>query len=210
MTEPPSQRATTAENLLVPVATLVSVFGLAFASLLYTRFSGHLASVWPANAVILGVLMTPDARRWGALLMVGLAGLAGALLATGAAVWSILLRALCSGLEAFTCAVVLRKVLGRQVDLARGGDLVIFILMAGLVAPLLWGAPAAFILSIARHGPESRYLFEWCASTALGLLILTPTLVSLTPEALVRLFSRRRLGLATALSGLLADEAPPG
>ena len=207
--EPSRETWSRASGLLLTAGVMAASFGLAFISLLYTRALGHIAAVWPANAVLLAALLATRTARWPLIVVGALVGLVGAMIAvSGPGYWPAPLFAACNAGEALLCAVVLRRLIGREMDLIRARDLAVFVAAAGLVAPFVSAIPAAALLSFVRHGPFPRYAVEWFASTALGLLILTPAMTSLTPAGLAQLAAperrRRAIGLFALLGVCLA------
>ena len=184
--------------------TAVLVFVLALASLMYTRQFGHLAAVWPPNAMAVAALLRVETKRWPLFVAAGMIGLFAALLVMGGPFWPMPLLALCNGFEMVICAAGIRMALGRDIDLTRGRQLLVYVLVAGVAAPLVSAVPASLVLSVSKHGPASRFLTEWFASTALGLLILTPALMAVTPASLAGLIGKGRTWRSAALASLLA------
>ena len=184
-------------------ATLAAVFALALASLIYTRQSGHLAAVWPSNAVVVAALLRTHPKRWPMFVAAGLVGVLAALLAMGGLTWPNPLLALCHGFEVVVCAWGMRRALGPEIDLTRGWHLLVFVAMAGVVAPLASAFPASLVLSISRPGPVPRFFIEWIVSTGLGLMILTPALMAVNRSSLAGLVGKGRVWRSVALAGLL-------
>ncbi|QUD88018.1 ATP-binding protein [Phenylobacterium montanum] len=200
----PPEGVPPANGFLLPVGVALATFGLAAVSLLYTRALGHIAAVWPANAILLSALLSIRTSRWALVTASAWAGLAGALLVvSGFNYWPAPIMAACNAGEALLCAAGLRRVLGRDLDLIEARDLSVFVAMAGVAAPLASAVPAAAMLSWIKHGPFLRYAVEWFGSTGLGFLILTPALTALTPEALAPLASPDRRWRAIGLFALL-------
>jgi PAS domain S-box-containing protein len=186
-------------------STGAAVFLLSWLSIAFTRELGGVTAVWPANAVIVAALLRSEPKRWPLRLLAGFGGLLAGSLANGATSWTAVGLNVCDMLDVLICVAGMRMALGRDIDLTRGFDLVVFLVYAGLVAPLVSAAPAAWLLGAAFHGRFSRYLIEWSATTSLGLLIVTPALLALTPATLASLVGRHRIGRTAVLFSLLAS-----
>jgi PAS domain S-box-containing protein len=123
-----------------------------------------------------------------ALLPAGVFGLLAANLLVGDAPATALALAACNGVEVGLCAWLIHRVAGDGVDLSRHRHLIAF-LAAATLSPLISGAGASTILSLAQAPSDlsARWLSnlkDWYAADALGLLIVTPALLTLTPETL--------------------------
>ena len=184
-------------RIMPPAGLALAVFTLAVACLLFTRETGGVAAIWPPNAAILAVLLLAPAASWRRYLLAGLAGTLAANLVVGDSVLVAAILALTNGLEVGICLALIRKFIGDDIDLGRQRPLLIFI-FACLFAPLASGLVAAEALSVSRHAPFLATLREWFAADALGLLIVTPALLALTPSSLGAL--RRDLRGARGLS----------
>ncbi|HEY2658865.1 MAG TPA: PAS domain S-box protein [Caulobacteraceae bacterium] len=180
------------------------VFALVFADLKFTAQLTNLAAFWPANAVIAAALMKSEPKRWGAQLAAGVLAVLAADLVVGTRPWSLLGLGLCGGLDALLCAAGARLALGRDLDLTHGRHLAVFLAMASLIGPLASAVPAAWILSSAHMGGFAKEFAGWYSSTALGLLVLTPALMTLTPGSLKALVSRPHVGRTAAVFGLMS------
>ena len=169
-----------------------AAFGLAYVNLRFAgRFTGLMA-FWPADAVIAAALLKAAPNRWPSLVVVGaLAMILADLAALGPRPWGEATLGLCGALGALICAAGTRFGAGRHLDLSRGRQVAVFVLMAGIVAPLASAVPAAAV-SVGYTGRGfGEALAGWYGSTAVGLLILTPGLLSLDVSALSALVRGR-------------------
>jgi PAS domain S-box-containing protein len=181
----------------------LAVFLLAAAALEFTRATGRVAAVWPANAVVVAAFLRTPARRWRALGAAALLGCLGANLAEGDSLTTALGLALANGAEITICAGLMRRFVGAAPDLTHTRQLLRFV-GAGLVAPLASALAAAYVLAGAGHPDFWRTFAEWYPVDALGLLIVTPALMTVTPQALRDLRRRARTGRAWAPAAALA------
>ena len=149
-------------------------FGLAAITIALTSNGRNHATVWVADALILAWLLARPRGDWPALLM---AGWAANLCANA------LVRGWIPGL-AFYATINMAQVWLAGALLARGGGtdslmadvrtVIRFILVAGVLAPLLGGL-AGSVATLANYGqPFGDSLLRWYTSNALGLLICTP------------------------------------
>jgi PAS domain S-box-containing protein len=183
------------DGLLVKTTLVgVSVFLLAYASLSALRQTEQLAVVWPANAVILAVLLRSRRSSWPAILTAGLIGnLAGKFLFDRSLSPGVLLP-VANALEVFLCASFTRRFAGEDIDLSRPRHLGIFVVFAGLAAPAASAVASATILLLWGGSPWLASFVKWWVTDALGLLIVTPALLALTPQGVRDLWAQVRTG----------------
>lgn len=179
-------------EIVETLAVGLLVFFLAWASLALTRMPGRIAAVWPVNAIVLISLLRTDMRRWPLLLLAGLIADACANILVGDTSAVGFGLAACNGVEVLIVAGGLRRFAGRKIELARSRDLLWFAGLAGVLAPLT----SALLASILLH-PRPDKLFThdlsvWMLADSLGLLIIVPPLLALTPEAIARLSANGR------------------
>jgi PAS domain S-box-containing protein len=192
---------------MATVALGVAVFALAIVSLLFTVGPGRVATIWPINAAILTAILLAPPTAWRRYLLVGLAGSLVANLAVGDSALTSLVLVFCNGVEIGLCLLMLRRLVGPTIDLNQQRHLVLF-LLASVCAPLISGLCASLALGAIRHAPFVATFREWFAADALGLLVVTPALLALTPESLRTLAgdvrTRRNWPAAVALVVMLA------
>ncbi len=208
------KRSGTSATFTVEAALVGPVtFLLVFVSGMFGREAGHFAAIWPANAVILAALLRNDRKRWSLLLLTGLGAMFAAYLLGSSAVWGSVVMTLGDGLDIWLCAAGLRMFIGRDVDLTRGRHLLAFLILGGIVAPMASAAAAVGLIErvlSASLSPSQNFVhaLEWFASRALGLLVLAPALMAVTPARLRRLIEPdliwRTFGLLALLIACLA------
>ncbi|HEY2660195.1 MAG TPA: ATP-binding protein [Caulobacteraceae bacterium] len=183
--------------------TGLSVFVLSWAAINYAREYGDVTAMWPANAVIVAALLKSDLRRWAPVIFTCFCGLLGGALVAGARPWVAVSLNLSDTFDAVLCAAGVRWLVGRDVDLTRARDLIVFMAIGGVIAPLVSGIPAALTIDFLRPGHYLKYLFEWYGSTALGVLVLTPALMALNASSLAEMFNKKTIWRSVILFGLL-------
>ena len=182
---------------------------LAYVSSFFFREFGHLAAVWPANAVILAIMLKADRKAWSSYLPAGLLGMS---LAYGSATHSLLLGValpLCNGLAIWIGAAGMRMAVRRSTDLTRTKPLMAFVTHAVVVGPMVSALPATWVAHTALGGVlvswhSLSFAADWFGARALGVLVLTPSLLAVTPKRLAELFrsgnARRTALLFSALT----------
>jgi signal transduction histidine kinase len=169
-------------------AGMLVVFGLSWASVAFTRQTGTVAAVWPADAVALALIL-----RWArglpekGLLLVGtVLAEAGADLIYGSSVPFSLALASCNGVGLLVSAFLLRRLKG---PIDRPSAFIAFLFGGVLIGPLAGAAPAVFVFKAFQ--PEAislSVLSRWYFAVALGVAILTPFILELRrPVPLARL-----------------------
>ena len=164
----------------------LAYFLMATTTIMLTSDGRSHASVWPADAVILALLLWRPRRDWTALL---LAGWLANLLANGVARgWSggIVFYGAINMAETFMAACWMnRSRLGEEI-LADGRTMLRFLFGVGLVIPAL-GALAGTLVSALTYGePMGPSFLRWYGSNALGFVIFTPFFKALFDGSYVR------------------------
>lgn len=149
----------------------LAYFTLAAAAILAL---GTTTPVWLANAVALAALLRREPRAWpGLLLLIWVADVGALSLGVGAAP----LLALCDIVEVLLAATLVRVTGGLGTPLFQGWALLRFILIC-LAAPLVSTTAGAGLLWITAGLPFLSSWLHWYAGVSLGLLMLTPFLLS--------------------------------
>ena len=203
-------RDVSARPWLLPVLIGVCVVLSADLSIQLTRHADRVAAIWLSNAVVLAALLRTPASGWTWLIVADAVATAAVNLLNGNAVAVSCGFAACNALEVLICAVPLGAIMRREgtLDLARARHLAVFVLVTLGPASLCSAALAAAILASMSPVSFPHILLQWYAPHALGLLTLTPVLISLEPGALRSLFDRR--GALRTVGCLLAVAATLG
>ncbi|WP_042884355.1 diguanylate cyclase [Cupriavidus necator] len=208
-TAPPSHQAATAlpapprrrwQQLLLAGT---GFFVLAAAGLWLARLPGTVAAIWLANAFGLGLLLHRP-RAEGPWLLAGM--LAAGVLANHAAGDSLSTALMLSGANLFEilCAAGLLRLLDRHAGLDRHGPLAAFAVMlavAGILAPALGASAGAAVVAHAYGSPFAPVWWTWWQSSALGMAVLLPMMLSMTAARVRAAFAR---ALLAPQAGLLA------
>ncbi len=153
-------------------------FIAAVTTLQFTSNGHDVAPVWPANAVLLALLLSARRPRWRDVLGPGLIANLAANLLTRGALWGPLLYGLCNLCEVMIATLLLRRVVGASGLLSTPATVRRFILAAGIIAPCvsaLGGATTAWLIFDQSFG---RSFETWLLADALGLLLVTPFLLA--------------------------------
>jgi len=169
---------------------------LALVCIAFTRDHGLVAAIWPGNALVLAVLLQLRKRAWAPYVAAAVAGYAAANLISGDSLLKALTLAAGNGVEIVAAAAICRAVTGRDLDVTHPRQL-LGLTAAAIVAPVT----SALFGTLTLGGPPLSVFLPWYKADALGLLIVTPSLLALALDrrSVVRLFTRRR-SLAPALS----------
>lgn len=161
-------------TFLLLIGAAVLHCALSALTMLFGSKGNGIATVWPANAVLVAMLLAQVQPRWGAVLAGGFIGNMGIGVATGVPALASLAYGVTNMGEVGLAALLLRRLLGDHAMLASPATVGRFILVAGMVAPALSAIGGALI---AAHFFGQDFLTSyriWMWSDGLGLLIFTP------------------------------------
>ena len=180
---------------LLPILVGACVLVSADLSLQLTRHTGSVAAIWVSNAIVLAAFLRTPVSRWTWLALADVAATLMVSVLNGNPLPIACGFAGCNLVEVLICAAPLRGIARQDgaLDLARARHLAAFAFVALGPASLCSAALAAGLLAALTHVDGPRVFFQWYAPHALGLLTLTPVLISLEPGALTSLFDRRHL-----------------
>lgn len=165
-------------NLVLQTCILGGLFFvLAAASITLTRFEGGAAFLWPATAPLLAFLASRSPREWLYPIMATLAAswLASTLFGVGALTGLPLAFAIVG--EALLSAIVLQFAGEKLSQFDSVASLVIFILVAGVAAPMASGFIGAWAISNHAGQPFWPNWRAWYAAHSLGTISLAPLLL---------------------------------
>ena len=185
----------------VGLAVLVGIACWACVEL--TRESGRIASIWIANGLLAGVILTSAPGRTPVLLLAGYCGNLVAALAQGDTLAVAISLCLCNTLEVALATLPLRRLPGVSADLTRRGALIRFGLLGVLCAPAVGGALASLIVVQAGTASFWEVFRVWYPADALGIAITTPLVMALRNSSPVERAACWRGGWLLASLGLL-------
>ncbi|WP_213807865.1 diguanylate cyclase [Granulicella sp. dw_53] len=167
---------------------LVTLFSVSFAcfvaslaGLILSKTPVQSDILWPANGLLLAVLLLSPQKRWAGLLT---AGFCASLLAHILFRYSSPMAALYAGanmLEVSIAAVAMTWRSPQATDLMKLRSFVRFIVFAVVLAPLC----SDLVIALQRADPFSRVnrldFYDWFIGDSLGIAIMTPLIFALNP-----------------------------
>jgi signal transduction histidine kinase len=196
----PLLKLTPAEHLLLPIAVfIVAILGIDFSHL-----SNFVGTLWPPNAVLLVALLrhVRSPGNYSTIFLGGAAALtlAGVVGGDSPALAAILTAA---NIAEVAIALVLLSLFHIEAsNMTSFRNLLIFIAVAGGVAPLGSALVCALAFGPAHGLPWVVIWRNWYASHALGMIIVAPFLISVTSREWQALRIRERLPEAAALAAI--------
>lgn len=187
----PFRSPTGAQDSWAAAGALLPTFMVTFATLVIACEVPGIAPFWPADAVVLTLLLQTPARAWWKGLLTGGFGLVAARVVVGSPFPLALTLSGLNLMEILICASALAVLTRERLDLKRPAHLAAFFVSAGALAPLSSAFCAAWLLSQSRHEPFLPDMATWYRANALGLVVATPLLLTISR------FLSRRYGAAT-------------
>ncbi|MBB3912637.1 sensor domain-containing diguanylate cyclase [Sphingomonas desiccabilis] len=177
---------------------------LSTASLVLTRFDGSIAFIWANTGLVIAALSLRPPEQWRWLLPAfGVAMFAATVcFGMGLAAAAPLLAATMT--EATLPAWLLRRWKGHFFDRVAG--VVMFLLVAGVLGPLVGAVIAATAISLLTDASWERTAIRWFTSHGLGTITFTPLIMLLLRGEVGRWFQvplREKMG-PVAMLGLVA------
>ncbi len=156
-----------------------------------------LAILWPANAVLLTALLQTSRNEWPLITVAALIAASVASFSASFPLWSVALFGLVNIFEALFAAILIRRFAGKEFELQSLRGIIVFLLAAPLVACSVAAILGAAIYeALARTENPLMVLWRlWWFADALGLVLLTPLLMSAWHATIARqqVISARRL-----------------
>jgi signal transduction histidine kinase/ActR/RegA family two-component response regulator/HPt (histidine-containing phosphotransfer) domain-containing protein len=191
---------------LVAAAVALAYFAAAALAITLTGQAGNVAALWFAGAVLLAALLRHEPPAWPALLLLCWVADVASNLLNGGRLPVALAVASADILEVLLAAAALRRLAGDGPRLVSAGWMGLFAL-AALLAPVPAAALGAGLLALLGEAPFAATWGFWYAADALGLLIVTPFLLSWTDPALRHDHPLRTALDAAACAGLVVAVA---
>lgn len=147
------------------------------------------ATVWPADALILALLLKSPKSMWPTIVLCGwLGNLLANMIGRGASIGILFYGAINMAQALLAALLIVRGLSSRRDFLSDTKASGQFLLFAGLLAPALGATTGSLVSLIAYGQPFIESFLRWFASNALGLLIGTPVLLALLDGSYVRFF----------------------
>jgi len=169
---------TSRTTILYALALSTAYFAVACIGIYLTREGAHAAAIWPANGLLLGALLRSHPRHYVAFI-VGcfFAGFSAnssfgdaPILATGFAV--------CNTMETLVAFALLRRIMPSGWRHFTTRHVLVFVVVAGLVAPLVAAIPGSYMLHLAYGVDIYTEAKNWWRADAMGLILVTPAVLS--------------------------------
>jgi integral membrane sensor domain MASE1 len=159
--------------------------------------------IWPANGLLLGLLLMSPRRRWPSYLACAAAVTIAIHNLFSFPTSRTLIFAAANTAEVLSVALLMRS-RNRRPDLTRPATLMLFLLCAVAVAPLL----STLVVGIGEYICGLRFGFpglrDWYLGDVLGLAIITPCVLAMRQrEVLTWLHPGKRLEAFSLLGGLV-------
>ncbi|WP_158944494.1 diguanylate cyclase [Granulicella sp. S190] len=145
---------------------------------LHSWGQGGVTILWPANGLLVGVLLTARRRHWAAFLAVGYAVDVSVNIALTFAVWTSAYLACCNMLEVILAAVFLYRIISPKPDLTQRRQLVSLLLYGVILAPAVASMLAQLNTSSAAGMPLFTSFKHWFTADALGMAVMIPLYLS--------------------------------
>jgi signal transduction histidine kinase len=202
--EPPLN-LTFAGHLLLPVA----IFAVSLLTIEFSRLSNLVATLWPSNAIMLVALLryVRSPTNCISIFVSGSAAtaLAGALSGNSAALCATL--SVANFVEVATALVFLRTFQIDASNLTSFRNLLIFIVIAGGIAPISSALIGAVAFGSSYGIPWVAVWRNWYPGHALGMIIVAPFLISVTSSEFHALRVKQRAAEAATVLMLIVAVA---
>ena len=192
----PASSGSPPTGVLLAVAAVV--FASAWASISLAGASDRVAPIWFANAFVLAFLLKREA---GTVEVLGAAFAANVLanVVAGDGLPAGFVLSACNTVELSVALWGLRRDRGPELDLSQARVCLRFGLWGALAGTAVAGLPAAAWLALAQGADPFAVWHRWVAADALGLMVLTPLLVSARRRDLPAWGDWRGLGQAVGV-----------
>lgn len=133
-----------------------------------------IATIWPANAILVALLLADDRPRWANVLTAGFVGGVAANLVMRGTLLGPILYGLANTVEIAIAASCLRTKSNRDGILQSTPAVARFIAVAGFCAPATSGVLGGATAMSVYGEPFGQSFATWLASDGLGLVVFTP------------------------------------
>ncbi|MEJ2410915.1 MAG: diguanylate cyclase [Novosphingobium sp.] len=154
-------------------------FLLAATTIRLTSDGRNIATVWPADSLILALLLISPRRRWPVILLATWAGNLAANGVTRGWMIGLVFYGAINTVQALMAAILLQRSHSGNDLLADSRSSIRFLLFAGILAPALCASLGALAAFMNYGEPVASSFVRWFASNSLGLLIGTPVFKSI-------------------------------
>jgi signal transduction histidine kinase len=195
--DPPPGRAeqlwdmSPAGDLLLPV----TLFAIMLAVIEFSHRSNFVLTLWPANAIVLAALLrhTPNLRNYGSIVVGSACAMVLANVTAGNGVKTAALLAAINMSEIGVTWALLSAVRIDAGNLMTFKNALKFIALAGMIAPIVPDAFTAMALGSTHGIPWHGVWLHSYPAHALGIMVVTPFLISITSPDWTALRMQRRV-----------------
>jgi diguanylate cyclase (GGDEF)-like protein/PAS domain S-box-containing protein len=173
--------------------TFALVALLAWGAKAFTRADSLVSTIWLANGLLLGMVLTADRSRRPGLLFAGVFGNLLGGYASGEAILTFLPLAVINVFEVWVASARQRPVAEAE-DLTNPTTFRRFLGFAVLLAPLASTLVQTGVALVAGLRPQLGITLDWLISHALGMATFTPVTMALRRDDIAALLRRDRIG----------------
>lgn len=206
VTSPPAGLADAFPSVWVTIAVPLTYFVAAVCAIYLGGQAGNISSLWPAGAILLAALLRNRPSTWPILLLLGCAADFGANLFMGSTPKAAIGVAFVDALEALLVAVALHRLAGAEPWFTSTRWMAVFGISSVLASVVVAFLGSSWLATLGE-APFAASWKLWTVADALGLIIVTPFLLSWTEPVLRRLHGSRTLVEAIGLACVVAAVA---
>jgi signal transduction histidine kinase len=179
----------------------VTIFVVTLLTIDFLLGANYVATIWPANAIVLVALLrhSRNLRNYGSIIVGGACAIALANAAVGNSAASSAIFGVANIFEVAVTLAFLSVLHINAANLTSFKNLLIFMAIAGVVAPAGSNAVNAMVIGAAHGIPWRTIWLQAYPAHALGMVVVVPFLISITSRAWHELRVRQRLAEAAAI-----------
>jgi len=179
------------QSARVPLLAGTLYFTLSTATIYLSSNNSDIATFWPANALLVAVLLLRTPAEWSSILAVGFFGNVLANLCVRGAIEGPILFGAANMVEVIIAGWGIRRGMAAG-QLQKPSVVWRFAFWAGLIAPGTSAFLAGGIATLVFEGPFGRSFLTWYVADALGLLTCLPFFYGVFSGEFVRCFREKR------------------
>ena len=198
--EPPASREPADLSLAGHVLLPVAIFVVTLLTLDFLLSANFAATIWPVNAIVLVALLrhSRNLRNYGSIIVSSACAIALANVAVGYSAASSAIFGVANIFEVAITLAFLAVLHINAANLTSFKNLLIFIAIAGGVAPAGSNAVVAMAIGAAHGIPWRTVWLQAYPAHALGMIVVAPFLIGVTSREWHELRVRQRLAEAAA------------
>src|ERR1700675_3960540 len=199
--ETPSNREPADLSLAGHILLPVAIFAVTLLTLEFLLGANFAATIWPANAVVLVALLrhTRNLRNYGSNIIRSNRAIALPHVVVGESAASSAIFGVANIFEVAVTLAFLSALRINADNLTSFKNLLIFMAIAGVVAPAGSNAVNAMVIGAAHGIPWRTIWLQAYPAHALGMIVVAPFLISVTSREWYELRVRQRLAEAAAI-----------